>query len=371
GVGGDQGLGLLGFWEGERMPSPSIMTISPLGFRLASEQLRYWGLWSSKYSVGQCCFSFSLSPGISAGNMHQVSFGDERRQYFCVVGKPLEDVCEAQKLASASEIVLSASCWKLCEKHRLRTSHIAGKTAVKVGSVSWDSWRGQCQCFPSVYRQVTGMNQMSRSECQDILDKLLQKKKRYIMEKECDRHALVFQLDDRVLHDFLCELRPVTSLFLHLDFDTKSVVSFRSLLNEVNSLIQEVIYPHKGEVNKVLLFDKGCTFLCVFGLPGVKLLHESIHALQSAIQIFNSCSKIIAKIGKVSVSVTTGMAYCGLIGHPLRHEYTGTSICLQSRKLAWAVGKSETGWERACPAASQEWPRRHQSWPGVETGLHG
>uniref|UniRef100_A0A672TKS7 Guanylate cyclase domain-containing protein n=1 Tax=Strigops habroptila TaxID=2489341 RepID=A0A672TKS7_STRHB len=303
----------------ERMPSPSIMTISPLGFRLASEQLRYWGLWSSKYSVGQCCFSFSLSPGISAGNMHQVSFGDERRQYFCVVGKPLEDVCEAQKLASASEIVLSASCWKLCEKHRLRTSHIW-----RAGSVSWDSWRGQCQCFPSVYRQVTGMNQMSRSECQDILDKLLQKKKRYIMEKECE-----------VLHDFLCELRPVTSLFLHLDFDTKSVVSFRSLLNEVNSLIQEVIYPHKGEVNKVLLFDKGCTFLCVFGLPGVKLLHESIHALQSAIQIFNSCSKIIAKIGKVSVSVTTGMAYCGLIGHPLRHEYTviGQKVNLAARMM--------------------------------------
>lgn len=161
------------------------------------------------------------------------------------------------------------------------------------------------------------MNQMSRSECQDILDKLLQKKKRYIMEKEYAVRPALFlnsdtdvgdilsylpksalrKLDDRVLHDFLCELRPVTSLFLHLDFDTKSVVSFRSLLNEVNSLIQEVIYPHKGEVNKVLLFDKGCTFLCVFGLPGVKLLHESIHALQSAIQIFNSCSKIIAKIG--------------------------------------------------------------------------
>lgn len=83
------------------------------------------------------CFFLSVSPGTSAGNMHHLSFGDERRQYFCVIGKALEDVCEAKKLANAGEIVLSATCWELCEKHRFRTSHIAGKTAVKVGG--WDS----------------------------------------------------------------------------------------------------------------------------------------------------------------------------------------------------------------------------------------
>ncbi|KQK83453.1 hypothetical protein AAES_58846 [Amazona aestiva] len=105
------------------------------------------------------------------------------------------------------------------------------------------------------------------------------------------------KLEDRVPQDFLCELRPVTILFLHLNFDTKDIVSFRSVLNNVNSMMQDIIRPHNGEVNKVFLFDKGCTFLCVFGLPGVKLPHESIHALQSAFQIFNSCSEIIGKIG--------------------------------------------------------------------------
>lgn len=69
--------------------------------------------------------------------MHHLRFGDERQQYFCVIGKAVDDVREATKLAKAGEIVLSASCWELCEKHRLRTSHIAGKTAVKVGG--WDS----------------------------------------------------------------------------------------------------------------------------------------------------------------------------------------------------------------------------------------
>lgn len=69
--------------------------------------------------------------------MHYLRFEGERQKYFCVVGKAVDDVCEAEKLAKAGEIVLSASCWEHCEKHRLRTSHIAGEAAVKVGG--WDS----------------------------------------------------------------------------------------------------------------------------------------------------------------------------------------------------------------------------------------
>lgn len=41
---------------------------------------------------------------------------------------------------------------------------------------------------------------------------------------------------------------------------------------------------------------QGCTFLCVFGLTGEKLPYESLHALQSAIQIFNSCSTMLGEI---------------------------------------------------------------------------
>lgn len=35
---------------------------------------------------------------------------------------------------------------------------------------------------------------------------------------------------------------------------------------------------------------QGCTFLCVFGMSGAKLHHESTHALDSALQIFSTCS---------------------------------------------------------------------------------
>ncbi|XP_033928991.1 adenylate cyclase type 10-like [Melopsittacus undulatus] len=282
---------------------------------------------------------FQLKIGISAGSMHYLRFEGERQKYFCVVGKAVDDVCEAEKLAKAGEIVLSASCWEHCEKHRLRTSHIAGEAAVK----------------------VTAMNRMSWSECQDVLDNYPQKQKWFFMENKRQKWCIQkwrfreseqnkenasrddnvgklgqgAPLEDRVPQDFLSELRPVTILFLHLNFDTKSIGSFHSVLNEVSSVMEEIIYPHKGEVNKVFLFDKGCTFLCVFGLPGAKLPNESIHALQSALQIFNSCSEITANTGAVSVAVTSGMAFCGLIGHPLRHEYSviGQKVNLAARMM--------------------------------------
>lgn len=62
--------------------------------------------------------------------------GDRRQKYFFICGKVLSEVCEAERLANAGEVILSASSWELCEQHRLRTQHLAGKRAVKVGG--WD-----------------------------------------------------------------------------------------------------------------------------------------------------------------------------------------------------------------------------------------
>lgn len=82
------------------------------------------------------CFSLSLSLGISAAPMNAVFFGDGRQRHFCICDQALHEVCEAQELANAGEVILSATSWELCEQHRLRTEHLAGKRAVKVGG--WD-----------------------------------------------------------------------------------------------------------------------------------------------------------------------------------------------------------------------------------------
>ncbi|XP_074465237.1 adenylate cyclase type 10-like [Larus michahellis] len=136
--------------------------------------------------------------------------------------------------------------------------------------------------------------------------------------------AALGKLDAGLPMDLLSELRPVTCIFVQLQLAAgTSSVHLSTVLKEASRVMLEILSPHKGHINKVLLCDKGCTFLCVLGLPGNKLPCESLHALQSALEIFNSCSTMLEERETMSVAVTRGTMFCGVTGHPLRHEYTG------------------------------------------------
>ncbi|XP_069630019.1 adenylate cyclase type 10-like, partial [Haliaeetus albicilla] len=206
------------------------------------------------------------------------------------------------------------------------------------------------------------MDPMSWSECQDALRKLVQHPGSHRLEGEgAMRPALLLpgganaydvlskyisgaalgKLDDRVPLDLFSELRPVTSVFVQLQLTAGiSTVDIRTIIHDASRMMLEILCPHKGEINKIVLFDKGCMFLLVFGLGGEKLRYESIHALQSAIQIFNSCSTMLMEIEAVSVAVTSGTAFCGVTGHPLRHEYTviGQKVNLAARMMVHYPG---------------------------------
>ncbi|XP_074427768.1 adenylate cyclase type 10-like [Larus michahellis] len=79
--------------------------------------------------VGQ---KVQLKIGISAGPMSLLIFW----QHFCIFGPCLAEVRDAEQVAGAGEVVLSAACWELCEKHRLRTKRLAGARPVQAGG--WD-----------------------------------------------------------------------------------------------------------------------------------------------------------------------------------------------------------------------------------------
>ncbi|XP_054722639.1 adenylate cyclase type 10-like, partial [Uloborus diversus] len=74
-----------------------------------------------------------------------------------------------------------------------------------------------------------------------------------------------------------------------------------------------------GILNKMFLFDKGCTFLIAFGLPMLKHSNDAARGIL--------CSKdIVDKLKAIditsSVGITTGTCFCGIVGHPQRQEYT-------------------------------------------------
>lgn len=57
--------------------------------------------------------------------------------------------------------------------------------------------------------------------------------------------------------DLFSELRPVTSLFVQLQFAADiSRERLGPILHNASRMMLEILCPHKGEINKVLLFDK-------------------------------------------------------------------------------------------------------------------
>ncbi|KAL0275780.1 UNVERIFIED_CONTAM: hypothetical protein PYX00_003531 [Menopon gallinae] len=76
-----------------------------------------------------------------------------------------------------------------------------------------------------------------------------------------------------------------------------------------------------GSVNKVSLFDKDVMVLVIYGLRGFNHEGEVAVCLKCAYDIKEACCSLDG-VYSVSIGVTTGTAYCGVVGHPLRREYT-------------------------------------------------
>ena len=57
--------------------------------------------------------------------------------------------------------------------------------------------------------------------------------------------------------DLLSELRPVTCIFVQLQLAAgTSSVHLSTVLKEASRVMLEILSPHKGHINKVLLCDK-------------------------------------------------------------------------------------------------------------------
>ncbi|NWJ01980.1 ADCYA cyclase, partial [Crypturellus undulatus] len=265
-----------------------------------------------------------LKIGISAGHMSYVTLGDEKERRFLILGQAVDDVWQAQHAAGASDVILSARCWELCDQRRIRTRRLDG-CAVKVGVMASRAHHATSDhpALPplGILRPAVTLPPYN------VLGKQLHK---YIPA------TVVRKINDGQTLDCLSELRPVSCLFVKLHFAKDVTLEHMCKgIQDSSVIISGIICPYKGEINKILLFDKGCTLLSVFGLPGDKVPSESVHALESALRISRVCVSRFTKIEGVSVGVTTGTVFCGVVGHRMRHEYTviGQKVNLAARLM--------------------------------------
>ncbi|KAL3874935.1 hypothetical protein ACJMK2_037887, partial [Sinanodonta woodiana] len=142
----------------------------------------------------------------------------------------------------------------------------------------------------------------------------------------------LLQLDDGQPLQYLSEMRQVSIVFMNM------VLVEGQDVTELLQRVFEIVYSHvtsmHGCLNKLFLFDKGCTFLVIFGLPGYKHDQDCAHALICSDRMKKTLEKVPGVL-RVSIGVTTGTTFCGVVGHPRRHEYSviGRKVNMAARLM--------------------------------------
>ncbi|KAM6154286.1 adenylate cyclase type 10 [Erethizon dorsatum] len=326
------GDALLALWKVERKQLNDIITV------VIKCSLEIHSLFDNK-EMEEEDQDIRVKIGLSAGHITMVVFGDDRRNHFLVTGQAVDDVRLAQNMAQMNEVILSPNCWQLCDRSMIEIERIPEQRAVKVKflklppTFNFDEFFKKCMAFMSYYPpgQLKTLRLACLLESNQELEASLQK---YVME------SILKQIDDRQLRGYLSELRPVTIVFVNLIFKEQNKVEVIGLaIQDACEHITSVLQAFRGQINKVFMFDKGCSFLCVFGFPGEKAPNEVTHALESAVNIFDFCSQV-PKIHTVSIGVASGIVFCGIIGHTMRHEYTviGQKVNIAARMMMYYPG---------------------------------
>ncbi|XP_016047464.1 adenylate cyclase type 10 [Erinaceus europaeus] len=326
------GDALLALWKVERKQLKNIITV------VVKCSLEIHGLFDSQESEEG--LDVRVKIGLAAGHITMLVFGDDTKDFFLVIGQAVDDVRMAQNMAQMNEVILSPNCWQLCDRSMIEIERIPDQRAVKViflkppSSFNFDEFFTKCMTFMDYYPSGDQKYLLRLScmlESNPLLEMSLQK---YLME------SILKQIDDKQLRGYLSELRPVTIVFVNLMFkDGEKVEDISSSIQDACVHINSVLRVTRGQINKVFMFDKGCSFLCVFGFPGEKAPNEVTHALESAVDIFDFCSQD-HKIQMVSIGVASGIVFCGIVGHSVRHEYTviGQKVNIAARMMMYYPG---------------------------------
>jgi class 3 adenylate cyclase/tetratricopeptide (TPR) repeat protein len=130
--------------------------------------------------------------------------------------------------------------------------------------------------------------------------------------------------------EWLAELRQITVVFANLpDLD------HRAGLEEADELmraLQGALYRYEGSINKLSVDEKGTTLVAALGLPPLTHEDDPARGVQAALAMRET---LAARGRRVAVGVTTGRAFCGMVGSRWRREYTmlGAVVNLAARLM--------------------------------------
>lgn len=141
--------------------------------------------------------------------------------------------------------------------------------------------------------------------------------------------------------------RLITVLFVNLGLSEPELLRIAKeddidTVQTILEVVQQAVYRFEGSLNKFLMDDKGSTLLAVFGLPPLAHEDDSVRGVLAAINIVSSLRKLRYT---ASCGISTGRAYCGIVGNRGRREYSvlGDTVNLAARLMQHATSNKIQG----------------------------
>ena len=136
---------------------------------------------------------------------------------------------------------------------------------------------------------------------------------------------------------WLAEFRNITVLFVGLLRFGAPRADDLALLQTATEVVQRAILPARGNLDRVVVDEKGVCYLVEFGLPSMAHQDDALRAVRTALALREELHAVGVE---PSIGVTTGKLFCGSYGGAERQTYSviGTSVNLAARLMEHATG---------------------------------
>ncbi|XP_013163022.1 PREDICTED: adenylate cyclase type 10-like isoform X2 [Papilio xuthus] len=298
--------------------------------------------------------ALKVKVAISAGVSHFsiIGGGELSLAHYVIVGQPVWDVKTAEYMSSAGDVLTTASAWIYVNEAEYctqpcgdgRHTKVLGigatwKRVEKLHSLIAFSNEEPFECTEQKHRPdgTAGVNLREFSLRPAVVAAIRGSwgtaLRRFMLR------PILRAVDNDEPMNFLAEVRHVLIVFINIITKTVTADILISVVDAAYRRVCGVTAEAGGLVNKVSMFDKDMMFLVVFGLRGLKHEDEARKALECALTLKENLKN--SNIISVSIGVTSGSTYCGVVGHVLRREYTviGSAVNKAARLMTTYLDK--------------------------------
>lgn len=284
---------------------------------------------------------------ISAGNLIFATIGTGIDMNYIIYGLPVLEAKAAESVCTSGEVTLTPTAWGHCYSRNY--DYVVNTDGyITIKSILYDPHERDVTKPFIGFNTLVRQNKRAYTAIENLPDHLLDPSKglnaAHVLQKSEAfnlRKTIILaeennigseirkfmirpvltQVDAHQPLEYLTEMRQVSILFMTLKPRECPFPQIITIVNNTYQITCEIVYQSMGCVNKIILFDKDIMVLVVFGLRGFKHESEAHAALKCAYRIKKSVSALDGVL-EVSIGVTTGQVYCGVVGHPLRREFT-------------------------------------------------